>query len=48
MEWSEYLNEVAHLFLLFHTMSLGLLLDESDRYTLGWSFIAFFALYYVL
>ena len=27
---------------------LGLMLDESDRYELGWSFIVFFALYFVL
>lgn len=42
------MNEAAQLLLLFHTMSFGIMLDESDRYELGWSFIVFFALYFVL
>ena len=36
------------MLLLFHTMSFGIMLDESDRYELGWSFIVFFTLYFVL
>ena len=42
------MNEAAQLLLLLHTMSFGIMLDESDRYELGWSFIVFFALYFVL
>ena len=44
IRWLEILNEGTNLMLLYHTMCFtNLMLDEHDRYKLGWSFIAFFS-----
>ena len=46
--WVEMFNEGANLLLLYHTMSFtDLMLDDMDRYKLGWSFVTFFALFFV-
>ena len=46
MVWlTELVNEVSCLLLIYHTMYFtDYMVDEVDRYKIGWSFIAFFTL----